>query len=149
VPLAIPEFFYRILLGCPNFNFKGAEPMGRIAILVAMGAMATLAAGCGSSDTNAPPGAKKLSFELTDAGCVPHSASAPAGTIVFEAENAGTTAVTEFEVLEGDKILGEKEDLSEGLSGSFSLTLKQGTYTLKCTGGEREEGVLTVTANKN
>lgn len=116
--------------------------------LATCGAAALLAAGCGSSE-DAPPGAKKLSFKLTDAGCVPNSAGAPAGTIVFEAENAGTTAVTEFEVIEGDKILGEKEDLSEGLSGSFSLTLKQGRYTLKCTGGSREEGVLTVTGNKN
>lgn len=107
-----------------------------------------LAAGCGAHDET-PPGAKKLSFELTDAGCLPHAAEAPAGPITFEIKNVGTAAVTEFEVLDGEKILGEKEDLSEGLSGSFSLTLEKGTYTLKCTGGSREEGVLTVTGSKN
>jgi iron uptake system component EfeO len=64
-------------------------------------------------------------------------------------KNTGTSAVTEFEVLEGDRILGEEEDLSEGLSGSFSLTLEQGTYALKCSGGSREEGLLTVTGTKN
>ena len=32
-------------------------------------------------------------------------------------------------MLDGETILGEKENLSDGLSGSFSLTLEQGEYT--------------------
>jgi iron uptake system component EfeO len=112
-------------------------------LLTTCGAVALLAAGCGSSE-NVPPGAKKLFFKLTDAGCVPNSASAPAGPIVFEVENAGTTAVTEIEVMEGDAILGEKENVSAGLSGSFSLTLDKGEYTIYCPGGSNERGVLTV-----
>ena len=84
-------------------------------------------------------------MKLTDAGCEPHSAGIAAGPVTFEVENAGTSAVTEFEVLEGDTILGEKENLSEGFSGSFSLTLEKGTYTMYCPGGERERGTLTVT----
>jgi iron uptake system component EfeO len=110
--------------------------------------MALLAAGCGSSE-DAPPGAKKLSFELTDAGCVPNSTSAPAGPIVFEIENAGTTAVTEMEVMEGETILGEKENLSDGLSGSFSLTLDAGDYTIYCPGGTTEKGTLSVTGKSD
>jgi iron uptake system component EfeO len=111
--------------------------------LAAFGAMATFAAGCGSSE-DVPAGAKVLSFELTDAGCVPNSTSAPAGPILFEVENAGTTAVTEIEVMEGDTILGEKENLSDGLSGSFSLPLDKGEYTIYCPGGSEERGTLTV-----
>jgi iron uptake system component EfeO len=111
---------------------------------MAIGLVALLAAGCGSSE-DAPPGAKELSFELTDAGCVPNSTRAPAGPIVFEVENAGTTAVTEMEVMEGDAILGEKENLSDGLSGSFSLTLAAGNYTIYCPGGSTDEGTLSVT----
>jgi iron uptake system component EfeO len=114
------------------------SPAALVAALVAL-----LAAGCGSGE-DPPPGAKKLSFELTDAGCVPNSTSAPAGPIVFEVENAGTTAVTEMEVMEGDSILGEKENLSDGLSDSFSLTLNAGEYTIYCPGGEEERGTLTV-----
>jgi iron uptake system component EfeO len=111
---------------------------------LAAGLVALLASGCGSSE-DPPPGAKKLSFELTDAGCVPNSTSAPAGPILFEVENAGTTAVTEIEVMEGDSIRGEKEDLSDGLSGSFSLTLAAGNYTIYCPGGSTDEGTLRVT----
>jgi iron uptake system component EfeO len=99
---------------------------------------------CGSSE-DPPPGAKKLSFELTDEGCLPHQVSAPAGSIAFEAENTGSTKVTEIEVMEGEKILGEKENLSDGLSGSFSLTLDAGKYTIYCPGGDDERGTLTVT----
>jgi iron uptake system component EfeO len=99
---------------------------------------------CGSSE-DPPAGAKTLSFELTDEGCLPHAAKAPAGPITFEAENTGSAAVTEIEVMEGDTILGEKENLSEGLSGSFSLTLDTGKYTIYCPGGDQERGTLTVT----
>lgn len=102
-----------------------------------------LFAACGSSD-DAPAGAKRMSFQLTDAGCEPNAAKAPAGPITFEVENAGTTKVTEFEVLDGETILGEKENLSDGLSGSFSLTLEKGEYTLYCPGGSDERGTLTV-----
>lgn len=105
--------------------------------------LAAIFAGCGSSE-DVPKGAKKLSFKLTDQGCVPHSAEAPAGPVLFAVENGGTSAVTEFEVLEGDTILGEKENLSEGLSGSFSLTLDEGRYTIYCPGGSVEQGTLTV-----
>jgi len=113
-------------------------------LAAALGLIALAAAGCGSIE-DAPAGAKKMSFALTDAGCEPHDAKAPAGPIVFEVENAGTSTVTEFEVLDGDTILGEKENLSDGLSGNFSLNLEAGEYTLYCPGGADERGTLTVT----
>ncbi len=114
---------------------------------LAVGLVALLAAGCGSSD-DGPAGAKKMSFKLTDAGCDPHNAEAPAGPINFEVENAGSSSVTELEVLDGETILGEVENLSDGLSGSFSLTLEKGEYTLRCNGGEEEDGTLTVTGGE-
>jgi iron uptake system component EfeO len=109
----------------------------------AVGLLAVFATACGSGE-DAPTGAKKLSFELTDAGCLPLEAKAPAGPISFEAENTGSSEVTEIEVMEGDTILGEKENISEGLSGSFSLTLDAGRYTIYCPGGDEERGTLTV-----
>lgn len=101
-------------------------------------------AACGSGG-DAPAGAKKMSFELTDAGCAPNRAKAPAGPVTFEVENAGTSKVSEFEVLDGDGVLGEVENLSAGLSGDFTLELDAGEYTLYCPGGEDERGTLTVT----
>lgn len=110
--------------------------------VLATAALAGLLVACGSSD--APANATELSFQLTDAGCTPSNAKAPAGPIAFEVENAGTSKVTEFEVLKGDEIVGEKEDLTDGLSGSFTLTLDTGTYTIYCPGGADERGPLRV-----
>jgi len=47
--------------------------------------LAALASGCGSSDEG-PADAHKMPFQLTDAGCAPHDAKAPAGPIAFEVE---------------------------------------------------------------
>jgi iron uptake system component EfeO len=112
--------------------------------VAAAGLLAVFATACGSSE-DAPAGAKQMTFELTDAGCKPHDAKAPAGPITFEIENAGTSKVTEMEIMDGETVLGEKENLSDGLSGSFSLTLEKGEYTIYCPGGEVEKGTLTVT----
>lgn len=116
----------------------------RLTLIAAAVGLTSIAAGCGSGE-DTPAGAKKMSFALTDAGCEPNTAKAPAGPIAFEVENEGTAKVTEFEVLEGDEVLGERENLSEGLSGSFTLTLEPGQYTLYCPGGSDERGTLTVT----
>jgi iron uptake system component EfeO len=110
---------------------------------VALGAL--LVAGCGESD-DAPAGAAKLSYKLTDAGCDPAQASIPAGPVTFDVTNDGAAGVTELEVLDGDTILGERENLSDGLSGSFTVTLDAGTYTVYCPGGDPDDrGTLTVT----
>jgi iron uptake system component EfeO len=111
--------------------------------VTAFGLLSIAVAACGSSD-DPPAGAKRMSFELTDAGCDPHDAKAQAGPLAFEVENAGSANVTELEVLDGEEILGEVENLSEGLSGGFSLTLEEGEYTLRCNGGTNEDGTLTV-----
>jgi iron uptake system component EfeO len=115
-------------------------------IAAAVGILALFAAACGSSD-DAPAGAKQMAFKLTDAGCEPHDAKAPAGPINFEIENAGTTKVTEMEIMDGETILGEKENLSDGLSGSFALTLEKGEYVIYCPGGEDDRGTLTVSGD--
>src|SRR5690348_5978274 len=111
-------------------------------------ALALVVSACGSSDA-APAGAKTIAFKLTDAGCEPHDAKAPAGPIAFEIENAGTGKVTEVELMEGDKVLGEEENITDGLEGSFSATLEAGKYTIYCPGGSEERGTLTVTGTEH
>ncbi|MFN8216060.1 MAG: iron uptake system protein EfeO [Solirubrobacterales bacterium] len=113
-----------------------------VGAITACGALGTACGGSG--EDSAAAGATSLSFRITDEGCDPHDAEAPAGPITFEAEGA-SSSVTELEVLDGETILGEKENLVEGLPGSFSLTLEEGEYTIRCNGGRREDGTLTVT----
>jgi iron uptake system component EfeO len=120
-------------------------PVRVVLLAAALGALALFVSACGSSDDETTAGATAMSFKLTDAGCDPHNAKAPAGPINFEIENDGSGSVTELEVLDGETILGEKENLTEGLNGSFSLTLEEGEYILRCNGGSEEDGTLTVT----
>jgi FTR1 family protein len=97
-------------------------------------------AGCGSSASSSDSGsgaqgAKTVSVKLTDAGCEPAQLKLDAGPTTFQVANAGTSKVSEFEILDGDRILGEKENLVAGLSGKFDLNLKPGSYTISCPGG--------------
>jgi iron uptake system component EfeO len=126
--------------------------MNRKHLLTTLCALALVSAltlsACGSSE-EAPANAKKIAFELTDGGCEPHDATAPAGPIAFEIENAGTSKVTEMEIMDGEEVLGEEENITDGLSGSFSVTLEAGKYTIYCPGGSDEKGTLTVTGAKH
>jgi iron uptake system component EfeO len=118
-----------------------------LAVSVALGSL--LIAGCGGSDDSSS-GAQKLTFKLTDAGCDPSNAEAQAGPTTFEVTNDGASGVTEFEVLKGDSIVGERENLTDGLSNDFTVTLEAGDYTLYCPGGNQaERGTLTVTGQAN
>ena len=116
--------------------------------LGALGLLAVFATACGSSDDDTTSGstdAEVLSFALTDTGCDPVDAEAPAGPITFEVENTSSNPdVHELEVLDGETVLGETPDLSEGDSGTFTLTLEAGEYTLLCPGTDGDSGTLTV-----
>jgi len=113
---------------------------------MALGLMALLVAACGSSSSDdSSANSEQVTYKLTDAGCEPHDVNAKAGPIDFQIENGGSAGVTELEVLEGETILGERENITEGLTGSFSLTLEEGEYTVRCNGGTEEDGTLKVT----
>jgi len=87
---------------------------------------------------------KEVEIELTDKGC-PAKITVPAGDTKFEIANVDSSEVTEFEVLDGKKVVGEKENIVAGLSGAFSIDLEAGKYTMYCPNGDREKGVLLVT----
>ncbi len=96
----------------------------------------------------AASGPKTVEIKLTDAGCDPAALKLDAGRTTFKITNAGTGRVSELEVLSGARILGEKENLVAGLSGSFTLDLQPGRYTLSCPGGTAAAtGIVTVGGN--
>lgn len=109
---------------------------------------AFLIAGCsrpGPPAQPAPP-ATAVSIALSDAGCEPQPASVPAGPVTFRITNSGSRFVTEVELLRESRILGEKEGVTPGLSGSFSLRLDDGgAYRIHCAGGAVNSWPFTVT----
>jgi iron uptake system component EfeO len=96
----------------------------------------------------AAAGPKTVEIKLTDAGCSPATIKLDAGRTTFKVTNGGTGRVSEAEVLSGARILGEKENLVAGLSGSFTLDLQPGQYSLSCPGGTTAAtGIVTVGGN--
>jgi iron uptake system component EfeO len=113
-----------------------------------------LLAACGSSGSStnqtSTSGTKDdvraVDLTITDDGCTPESLRLSAGPATFEVTNTGSGAITEMELLKGDEIVGEVEDVAPGLTGVFSLTLEPGTYTISCPGGHGDgKGTLVVT----
>ncbi len=116
-----------------------------VMVLAACGGGAGPAATAAPGAKPAAPGPKSVEIKLTDAGCAPATIKLDAGRTTFKVTNAGTGRVSELEVLSGARILGEKENLVAGLSGSFTLDLQPGQYTLSCPGGTTAAtGVITV-----
>jgi iron uptake system component EfeO len=124
---------------------------GRFAAVLVAVAASALAAGCGSGKKNgaASDGGTKQTLEvsLAESGCSPANLRAQTGTVTFNVSNSGTTKVSEFEVKNADGIiLGERENIVGGISGSFTLDLAPGRYTISCPNGDTEDnGVLVVT----
>ncbi len=78
----------------------------------------------------------------SDSTCEVARATAPAGTVQFAVTNTGSK-VNEFYVYaEGDRIVGEVENIGPGLSRTFLVELRQpGTYQTACKPGMVGDGI--------
>jgi iron uptake system component EfeO len=132
---------------------QGAGVASRLVGLTVVAAAALT--GCGSSSgsgaaTPAPASSSSTSraaqVTITAAsGCQLSSTHLPAGPLTFNVSNTDATAVSEVELLTGERIVGEKENLPPGFSGSFAVNVDAGTYTLYCPGAATEKTLVTVT----
>jgi iron uptake system component EfeO len=110
-------------------------------------------AACGGSSSGSGTSASKQTVNVTisSKGCTADPATIPAGATTFKITNKGADAITEAELLNGDTILGEKENLTPGLSATFSLNVKPGKYQLYCPGAkggpEKVDFVVTAAAS--
>jgi iron uptake system component EfeO len=115
-----------------------------ITTLATLGALSVALAGCGGSGGGGK--ASTLAFTLTSRGCLPSDATVPAGPVTISVSNGGSRFVTELELQdEHEIIIGERENILPGLSGSFSLDLQPGKYILNCPSGNVTRGQLLVT----
>ncbi len=114
---------------------------GFVVVLAVLGLAA-----CGSSSSS-EKGSKNVAVTLTDSGCTPDQIEVPAGPVSFEITNGGTSNVSEMELKDqSGVILGEAENVVEGIPGSFSLNLDPGKYIVNCpNGSEEDQGTLEAT----
>lgn len=123
----------------------------------ALGGAAAIAVvtACSSSSGDAPAGrgggstaagSRVGTVTITAAkGCELDRTTFAAGGITFKITNADATGVSEVELLSGDRILGEKENIPPGLGGEFAVKVGAGSYTLYCPGAATERSTITVT----
>jgi FTR1 family protein len=146
---AVPAIVYILIPARKKGPKEHRMKSTAVATVAITTAAALLLTACGSSsdDTSGASrsGSRQVAVKLTDAGCEPATMKLNAGPTEFKVTNGGTGRVSEFEVLNGSRILGEKENLVAGLSGSFTINLKPGTYSMSCPGGKTSAtGVLDV-----
>ena len=80
-----------------------------------------------------------------DGGCVATPDSVPAGPVTFVVTNVNALGVTEVELVAGQRIVGERENLAPGFKSSFSARLGGGSYQVYCPGANVERTAFTVT----
>jgi iron uptake system component EfeO len=105
-------------------------------------------AACGNSgNTQAAAAGEQpatVKVALSDGGCQPTPATVPGGPVTFAITNAGSDAVTEAELQQDGKIIGEMENVTAGVDGNFALRLDAGSYSLYCPGAKQDTWTFTV-----
>jgi iron uptake system component EfeO len=108
----------------------------RLAFPIALLALATSLAGCGQATD---PNGETVKVGISDAGCSPATLKLTAGAKNFEVAATGSGKVTEYEILDGTRILGERENITPGVTAKFSLKLPAGEYASYCPNGSTAE----------
>ncbi|CAM01711.1 iron uptake system component EfeO [Saccharopolyspora erythraea NRRL 2338] len=99
-----------------------------------------LLAGCGEQPAEDTAG--RITVRAGDQSCELSATTAPAGTIRFDITNTGSQ-VTEFYLYgEGDRVLGEVEDIAPGLTRELVVDVpRAGGYTTACKPGMQGGGI--------
>ncbi len=111
-----------------------------LAVLAGTGAL-VLTACSGTEDPAAAPGGP-IKVEATDVACAVSVNTANAGNVTFEITNKGTK-VTEFYLYaEGDRIMGEVENIAPGLNRRLIVEVAEaGKYQTACKPGMTGTGI--------
>ncbi|MCZ7376763.1 iron uptake system protein EfeO [Micromonospora sp. WMMC250] len=111
--------------------------------LAAAGVLATAGlAACSDSDKGDPAAAgSAIVVKASDTACEVGTTDLDAGTATFKITNSGAK-VTEFYVYaDGDRVMGEVENIAPGLSRELHVELPAGTYQTACKPGMSGKGI--------
>jgi iron uptake system component EfeO len=110
--------------------------------LVVAGAAALMVGGltaCGK-DAASPAGTNQVAVAANDTACTLASTEVTAGVVTFAITNSGSK-ITEFYVFQGDRALGEVENISPQTTRNLSVELAAGDYTGVCKPGMVGDGI--------
>ncbi len=111
--------------------------------LVAVGLIGGSLTACGKKADQSAVAGGSIKVTATDTTCEVAKSTLDAGTHVFTINNTGAK-VTEFYVYAaGDRVMGEVENITPGLSRELRVELPAGTYQASCKPGMIGTGVRT------
>ncbi len=112
-------------------------PLAALALVT--GCTANPAAGS-ASDTSESSGA--ITVNATDTACEVSATTADAGTLTFQVRNTGTETTEFYLYGEGDRIMGEVENVAPGIDRRLIVEIPDsGTYTTACKPGMVGDGI--------
>jgi len=118
----------------------------RHARVAAFAAAALILAACDVSTSGGASGGggdARIAVTVNDGGCQPSSIEAASGRVVFEVTNGGSDA-GEFEILSGDRVVDEVENIVPGFVVNFATHLDGGDYELVCYQLHSPRGTLAI-----
>jgi uncharacterized cupredoxin-like copper-binding protein len=115
--------------------------MNRTFPAVAAGGVVLLAAlaGCSSKTKDAD----SVAVTATDSACEVATTELSSGTTTFDVTNKGNDVTEVYVYGEGDKVMGEVENIGPGTSRDFTVELGAGTYEVACKPGQKGDGIRT------
>lgn len=125
-----------------NFTYGIKSGTATFAVILAGVSMAGCTAKESKSADSSTTTPAEVTVDATDTACTLSATEAGTGTTTFVITNNGTK-VTEFYVYgEGDRVLGEVENVSPGLQRKLVVQLSQpGTYRTACKPGMIGDGI--------
>jgi iron uptake system component EfeO len=88
----------------------------------------------------------RVQVSVDDAGCNPAAIEVPAGVVIFEVSNLGGD-IGEFEILSGDRVIDEVENIVPGFVVNMVARLEGGEYETICYSLVSPRGTLSVTGS--
>ncbi len=108
--------------------------------VVILGSLAVLAACSNGGGTNGASG--NIAVEASDDACKVAKTEAPTGPVTFEVTNKGTKMTEFYLYAEGDRILGEVENIGPGLSRKLIVEVTEaGKLQTACKPGMKGDGI--------
>ncbi len=112
--------------------------VGGVTAVLALSALAA----CSKGGTTAGPTTGDVAVAATDTTCGLARTNLAAGVTKFVITNSGNQ-ITEFEVFQGTKVLGEVENISPQTTRNLTVELAAGSYDGVCKPGMAGDGVHT------
>jgi iron uptake system component EfeO len=112
--------------------------MRKLLVATALLGCAVSAAACGKDPS---PGSGPIEVKATDTACQVSKPEAGAGTIVFSIKNQGTKTNEFYIYAAGDRVMGEVENITPGLTRELRVDLQPGTYETACKPGMTGKGI--------